>query len=111
MNDLVESILSKIADLIIFIKYSFKYGQITLFDKASVAVGFDDYSHRTLRILIPMVDMGHRLTEVFEEQETFFTVYFSNKISVVRNHALDFTLVRFQILGFGFQYSSQFKLL
>jgi hypothetical protein len=56
MNDLVESFLSKIADLIVFIKYSFKYGQITLFDKATVAVGFDDYSHRTLRVLIPMVD-------------------------------------------------------
>ena len=111
MNDLVESFLSKIADLIVFIKYSFRHGQITLFDKATVAVGFEDYSHRSLRILIPMIDMGYRLTETFEEQETFFTVYFSNKVSVVRNHALDFTLVRFQLLGFGFQYSSQFKLL
>jgi len=111
MNDLVEKLLSKIADLIIFIKYSFKYGQITLFNRANFSVGFDDYSHKSLRILIPMVDMGRRHTEVFEEQETFLTLYFSNKVSIVRNHALDFTLVRFQVLGFGFQYSSQFKLL
>lgn len=111
MNDLVEKLLSKIADLIVFIKYSFRYGQITLLDRATVEVGFDDYSHRRFILLIPMIDMGHRLTETFEEQETFFTVYFSNKVSVVKNHALNFTLVRFQILGFGFQYSSQFKLM
>jgi hypothetical protein len=111
MSDLVEKLLSKIADLIMFIKYSFKYGQITIFDKATVQVGFDDYTHKSLRILIPMVDMGYRNTEIFEEQETFMTLYFSSKISVVRNYALDFTLVRFQILGFGFQYSSKFKVL
>lgn len=110
MSDLVEKLLSKIADVLIFIKYSFKYGSITVFDKASVSIDVDDYSHKKLLILVPVIDVGVRTIEIFEEQEEFLTLYFSNKISFVRNRHLDFISVRFCILGFGFQYSSQFKL-
>lgn len=103
MSDFVESILAAIAGVIIFLIDTFRKGEITIYEK----LVHEPFSYKSFRLLVPVVALGKRKERLSETDESYFQLYFGNKISICNNKELGWLQIRVCVMGFGFQITKQ----
>lgn len=103
MSNLLESLLSKIASVIIFLIDAFSQGYIVVYDYFN-----HDKTFKAVRfaILLPVIRFGKKHNS-FDEEEGFAEIYLGNKFSISTNKQLKSLQVRFCLMGFGFLYTRQ----